>query len=74
MGNVTADLLSQPKADCSFESGAGNVTIKLVKTAAVTLSPSTGMGRVDSQSGPINGGGPLLRLKTGMGNVQIVRQ
>jgi hypothetical protein len=52
----------------------GNVTIKLVKTAAVTLSLSTGMGRVDSQSGPINGGGPLLRLKTGMGNVQTARQ
>jgi DUF4097 and DUF4098 domain-containing protein YvlB len=74
MGNVMADLISQPKADCSFQTGMGNVTIKLAKSAAVTLSPSTGMGRVESQSGPINGGGPLLQLKTGMGNVQTIRQ
>jgi beta-lactamase regulating signal transducer with metallopeptidase domain len=74
MGNVMADLISQPKADCSFQTGMGNVTIKLAKSAAVTLSPSTGMGRVESQTGPINGGGPLLQLKTGMGNVQTIRQ
>ena len=75
-GNVTAESLSQPKADCLFKTGMGNVTLKLVKTAAVTLDSSAGMGSVhsDFSGGQINGGGPILRLKSGMGDVQIIRQ
>ncbi|HEX4056421.1 MAG TPA: M56 family metallopeptidase [Tepidisphaeraceae bacterium] len=75
-GNVTADLLDQPKADCSLRSSMGNVDVKLKQTIAVNLSASAGVGRMHSEfpMGAINGGGPNVQIETGMGNVQVLKQ
>jgi DUF4097 and DUF4098 domain-containing protein YvlB len=76
MGNVEAEIDSQPKSDCSLTTNMGNVEVSLISTAAVTFKASAAMGNVEPSRnlGAINGGGPEFRVSSQMGNVEINRK
>jgi predicted Ser/Thr protein kinase len=84
-GSVSADFVNAPTADCDFHTVGGNVTVRLPDTAAVTLDghtmggdvktdfplqPKEGFGN-DSVSGPVNGGGPTLKMDTTGGSIEV---
>ncbi len=82
-GNVSAQLNSQPTADCSLKTSGGNVEVVLAANLAVDVSAHTSGGRISSDfpgtmnkekttlTAKINGGGPGLALETSGGNVNI---
>ncbi len=86
-GNVTAEITRQPRQASSLSSGAGNVTVRLANRIGVYVEASSALGSADcdfalkvegkwlkkSFSGEVNGGGPELRLHTGVGNVALKR-
>ncbi|RKX30147.1 MAG: hypothetical protein DRP71_15540 [Verrucomicrobia bacterium] len=87
-GSIRATLLSRPSSDCSLSTSGGSIRVKLPPDTAVTLDASTSGGSVSSDfdvpgrdpkkknrlSGPINGGGPALHLRTSGGNIRINRE
>lgn len=86
-GSIKATLVSRPTEDCSLNTSGGSIRVELPADTAVTLDASTSGGRVSSDfdvpgsdpkkknrlSGPINGGGPALKLRTSGGNIRINR-
>jgi hypothetical protein len=84
-GSVSADFATAPTADCDLHTMGGNVTVRLPGTSAVTLDGHTMGGGVktdfpietkegfgnDSVDGPLNGGGPTLKMNTSGGNIEI---
>jgi DUF4097 and DUF4098 domain-containing protein YvlB len=82
-GNVSAQLNTQPTADCSLKTSGGNVDVVLAANLALDVEARTSGGRVNSDfpgtlnkektrlSARINGGGPRLALETSGGNVSI---
>jgi lia operon protein LiaG len=85
-GNVGVEMTAAPTGDCSVTSSQGNVSVTLPATAGVNLTAATSMGTIHcdlpvksqehgvtggSMQGPINGGGPALKLGTSMGNIRI---
>jgi DUF4097 and DUF4098 domain-containing protein YvlB len=87
-GGVSADLASQPKADCSLSTSGGGISVSVPQTIAVNLDAGTSGGRVSSDlpvtiqgehrgnelRGTINGGGFELALKTSGGNVRVQKR
>jgi len=87
-GSVSADFAAAPKADCELRTEGGNVTARLPQGAAVTLDAHTEGGAVRTDlpvqiqgqfhnsalKGTINGGGPLLKLETEGGNIEVLKQ
>ena len=86
-GSVSADFVAAPKADSAFRTGGGNVSVRLPGDSALNLDARTGSGDVktdlpvqvegehsdDRLKGTINGGGPLLEVQTGGGNIDILK-
>jgi len=82
-GNVSAQLNTQPTADCSLKTSGGNVDVLLAANLALDLDAHTSGGRVTSDfpgtlnkektrlAARINGGGTALALETSGGNVNI---
>jgi Putative adhesin len=86
-GDVSAGLFGVSKGDCELRTSGGNVTATLEKTAAVRLDAATSGGRVSAEGltikldqggqsrsqlkGDVNGGGPLLKLRSSGGDVSI---
>jgi len=82
-GNVSAQLNTQPTADCSLTTSGGNVDVLLASNLALNLNARTSGGRVHSDfpgtfnkektklTAQINGGGTALALETSGGNVSI---
>src|SRR5262249_46498614 len=82
-GNVSAQLNTQPTADCSLKTSGGNVDVLLASNLAFDLDAHTSGGRVNSDfpgtlnkektrlTAKINGGGTALALETSGGNVSI---
>ena len=86
-GSVKAYLSRQPEGDCSLETAGGNVTAYIVEDIAVEVDAKTPGGRVSSDipvatvvqgkinknelQGTINGGGPLLKLRTYGGSIRL---
>ena len=86
-GNVAAGIEGALKGDCSLETSGGDVNVTVEKAAAFQLDASTSGGRVRADgltitlddggtgrshlSGKVNGGGPLLRLRTSGGSIKI---
>jgi hypothetical protein len=77
---------SAMKSSWSFRSGDGGIRLRLPKDLAANVDAHTGDGRIDvdmpitmaggryrgnSMRGTINGGGPLLSVRTGDGSVRI---
>lgn len=84
-GNIEAYITQQPNEDSRLHTGAGNVTVYLGKGVGVNVDAeaSVGSARCDypltvegkwmkkSFSGEVNGGGPDLELRAGVGNVAL---
>lgn len=89
-GTVTAALLGQPSGDCSFSTSGGSVKLALDAKIAAEIDAHTSAGSVSSDfpvvavlqgeskknelRGKINGGGPLLKLTTSAGSIQIRKE
>jgi tRNA A-37 threonylcarbamoyl transferase component Bud32 len=87
-GEISADFAAAPKADCDLHTSGGTVTVKLPELAAITLDAQTLGGSVNSQlpvqtegkhqgsslHGKINGGGPLLKLQTMGGDINVTKR
>ena len=86
-GSIKAYISGQPEGDCSLETTGGNVTAYVVEDIAVDVDAKTTGGHVSSDvpvtmvvqgkirgnrlQGTINGGGPLLKLRTVGGSVRL---
>jgi tRNA A-37 threonylcarbamoyl transferase component Bud32/DUF4097 and DUF4098 domain-containing protein YvlB len=87
-GSVSADFAAAPKSDSELHTSGGNVKVRISKTAAITLDAHTDGGSVRTDlpvqvegrfregtlRGTINGGGPLLKLETSGGNIDILKR
>lgn len=86
-GSVSADFVAAPKVDSEFRTGGGSVTLRLPGDSALNLDARTGWGSVKTDlpvqiegnrsgnrlKGTMNGGGPLLKLETGAGSIEILK-
>ena len=84
-GNIIAKITSQPDGDSRLESGAGNVTVYLDEDVGVYVDATASVGSAScdyplrvkgkwmskSFGGHVNGGGPELTLRSGVGNVAL---
>ncbi|HVU32243.1 MAG TPA: DUF4097 family beta strand repeat-containing protein [Opitutaceae bacterium] len=86
-GSVRAKIVGPLKGDCSLSTSGGGIRVSVGKTAAFRLDASTSGGGVDANglsitleggnhgrnrlAGAVNGGGPLLKLRTSGGNIRI---
>lgn len=86
-GNVEAEISGAIKGDCSLGTSGGDVRVTVDKTAAFRLNASAGGGGVHADgltitlddggsgrshlAGNVNGGGPLLKLRTSGGSIRI---
>jgi hypothetical protein len=87
-GDVKAGFAGPLKGDCNLSTSGGEVKATVTKDAAFHLDASTSGGEVEaagltitidgggigrsSLSGNVNGGGPLLRLRSSGGNIKVV--
>lgn len=83
-GSGDIEVQGQPTSDWKLGTGSGSVTLA-VGGSPLTLDASTGSGNVHSDPpitthgslekhhimGEINGGGPLVRIETGSGDIRI---
>ena len=86
-GNITARIVEQPEHESKLRSGAGNVTVFLRDHISVDVDGEASVGSASTDfplevegkwmrktfHGALNGGGPDLRLRTGVGNVSLKR-
>lgn len=84
-GSGDIEITGQPGSDWKLETGSGSITLNTGSGARFTLDASTGSGDVHSDppitthgtldrhhvTGEINGGGPIVRVETGSGDVRI---
>ena len=87
-GSVSAEFVAAPTADSKLHTMGGSVTVWLPDNAALQLDGRTFGGSVrsdfpvdikngfgnDTLSGSINGGGPLLKMDTEGGSVEVYRR
>ncbi|PSQ89409.1 MAG: hypothetical protein BRD45_03265 [Bacteroidetes bacterium QS_8_64_10] len=84
-GSITARITKQPQESSELSSSAGSVTVYLAEGVGVNVDAETSFGQVESDfheqrgddqnelKAAINGGGPELRLRASVGNVQLRR-
>lgn len=85
-GSVRARIVGPLKGDCSLSTSGGSVRVTVDRTAAFQLDASTSGGGVDADgltmtlqghhgrnelAGAVNGGGPLLKLRTSGGGIHV---
>lgn len=86
-GNIHAFMITQPDSDCSLHTSGGGITTILIPDIAVDVEAETSGGHVSTDfvvesviqgkvaknrlKGSINGGGPLLKLRTSGGNIHL---
>lgn len=86
-GGIRASIAGALKEDCSLSTSGGSVRVTLDKSAAFRLDASTSGGSVDADgltitldkggagrsklAGTVNGGGPLLKLRTSGGSIAV---
>jgi DUF4097 and DUF4098 domain-containing protein YvlB len=84
-GNITAQ--GEPTGEWSLHTGSGRILVRLPPGAAFELNAHTSSGHISTSAdhavtvqgtigrgelrGKVRGGGPLLELETGSGNIQI---
>jgi DUF4097 and DUF4098 domain-containing protein YvlB len=87
-GSIRASIRGPLKEDCVLSTSGGSVRVNVDKAAAFTLDASTSGGSVDADgltltltstsrrggklAGTVNGGGPLLKLRSSGGGIDIV--
>jgi DUF4097 and DUF4098 domain-containing protein YvlB len=86
-GSVSADFAVAPTKNSELQTMGGNITVRLPDNAALQLEGQTfgGSERSDfpveikdrfgngALNGAINGGGPVLRMQTDGGNVDVIK-
>ncbi len=86
-GSVTARFTQQPESDCRLKTSGGSINVYLADHLRFNIDAGTSGGRVKTDLpltiegsikstkilGTLNGGGPLLYLKTSGGNVNLNR-
>ncbi len=86
-GSIRAGIRGPLKADCSLSTSGGGIKVTIDKSASFHLDASTSGGTVDAEGltitlgagrqsrnkivGDVNGGGPLLRLRTSGGGIDV---
>ena len=86
-GSIKAYISRQPEGDCSLETSGGSVTAYLVEDIGIDVEARTSGGSVSTDvpittvvqgkvrknrlQGAINGGGPLLKLRTSGGSIRL---
>lgn len=86
-GSIRAGIQGPLKDDCSLSTSGGSVRVTVDKAAAFQLDASTSGGQVDADgltitlensnrrqsklSGSVNGGGPLLKLRSSGGGITV---
>ena len=86
-GSIQAAMKAQPQSECSLRTSGGAITCTLIPNVAVDLEAKTSGGRVSTDfavesviqgkapknrlEGRINGGGPLLKLRTSGGSISL---
>ncbi|MGH8019588.1 MAG: DUF4097 family beta strand repeat-containing protein [Opitutaceae bacterium] len=85
-GSIRATLATAPTTDCRLSTSGGGITVTMPAGAAVKLDAATSGGHVESDfdvagvdlrkkrndvQGNINGGGPLLHLRTSGGGIHV---
>lgn len=87
-GTVSANFAAAPTEDSELKTSGGNVTVELPANAALQLEGQASGGSAQSDfpvkitdnfgngslSGAINGGGPVLRMETSAGNVEVMKK
>ncbi len=89
-GSIKAYISRQPEGDCSLETSGGSVTAYLVEDIAVDVNARTMGGDVSTDfpvtaiaqgkisknklQGAINGGGPLVKLRTFGGSIRLCKK
>jgi len=87
-GSIRATLLGQPKGDCRLATSAGGVTVDIPENIRLNIEARTMGGKIFTDlpitvrgeiskskiEGVLNGGGPLLELKTSAGNISISKE
>ncbi len=82
-GTVEAVLARQPRGDVRLETSGGSVRVGVAEGLRFNVDAATSAGRVrssfhtgrptESLRAEIGGGGPMLRLRTSAGNIEINR-
>lgn len=84
-GDIEVAFAAQPTDDCRLKTSDGDIRIRLAESAGVDLEARTSDGTVSADfpvsvegkrkenvlSGPINGGGPELYVKTSDGDIEL---
>ena len=86
-GSIQVVMKTQPQSECSLRTSGGAITCTLIPEVAVDVEAKTSGGRVSTDfavesviqgkvpknrlEGRINGGGPLLKLRTSGGNIHL---
>ena len=86
-GSIRASLTGQPRKTCNLQTSAGSITVTLMSDIAINVDAQTSAGRVSTEfavasvirgkvqknrlKGGINGGGPLLKLRTSAGSIRL---
>lgn len=84
-GSIHASITEQPKAACSLSTSGGNVTACLAEGIGMHVDAKTSAGNIStdfpvkvekklsgqSLNAEINGGGPLLKLRTSGGSIRV---
>ncbi len=87
-GNIEVQITGQPEFPSQIATGAGNVTVYVGRGIGLDVQASTAMGSavtdfpltVESKFmrkafyGEVNGGGPHLQLRAGVGSVQLKKR
>ena len=89
-GSIRAFLTGQPQNDCNLRTSAGSITVTLMPDIAIDLDAETSAGSVSTDftvasvirgkvrknrlNGSINGGGPLLKLRTSAGSIRLQKE
>ena len=86
-GSASAEFATAPTEDSELKSSGGNITVHLPVNAALQLEGVTSAGAAKSDfpvqikdsfgngtlSGAINGGGPVLRMETDAGDLEVMK-
>lgn len=83
-GSIRAQLSQQPQGPCYLGTSGGHVEVVLAADIGLQVDAHTSGGRVstdfpvqgttNSLKAPINGGGPLLTLRTSGGSIRLHKQ
>lgn len=86
-GSIQATMKTQPQSACSLRTSGGQITFTLIPDITVDVEAKTSGGRISTDfavestiqgkvpqnrlEGSINGGGPLLKLRTSGGSIHL---